>query len=223
MDSYCIYCHINKINQKKYIGQTKDYSKRCQAANYKGCTKFYNAIQKYGWENFEHLILETGLTLEEANKKEQYYIQKYNTILEGYNLKTGGLNCEYSIESKNKMSQSSKSKERILCVETGQIYDSAKEIERLLGYANANIIACCQNRLITAYGFHWQYLDKIPNSGPRRDKRKKGVYCIELNKKFESASWAARELNISRPNISNCCAGKLNTAGGYHWSFLEEE
>ena len=69
MKTFCIYCHTNKINGKKYIGQTHDYQKRCQPSNYKGCTKFYYAILKYGWENFSHEILEQNLTLKEANEK----------------------------------------------------------------------------------------------------------------------------------------------------------
>ena len=222
MATYCIYQHRNKINGKSYIGQTSNYSARCQPANYKGCVKFYSAIQKYGWDNFEHFILEDNLTLDQANQKEQEYILKYNSIDEGYNLKTGGLNCEYSEASKQKMSKSCSTKSKIICLETQQIYESAKEIERIFGYANANIIACCQNRLLTAYGFHWEYIDKIAKQEKRVDKRKRKVFCIELNKIFESATQASKELNINRPNISNCCAGKLKTAGGYHWEYKED-
>ena len=100
MAEYNIYCYTNKINGKKYIGQSKDVARRCHPSNYKGCTKFYNAIQKYGIENFEYEILESGLTLEEANTRENYYIQLCQTIEFGYNLKSGGSNCEYSEDSK---------------------------------------------------------------------------------------------------------------------------
>lgn len=44
METYCIYCYTNNINGKKYIGQTKDVSKRCHKANYKNCIKFYSAF-----------------------------------------------------------------------------------------------------------------------------------------------------------------------------------
>lgn len=55
-------------------------------------TYFWNAIKKYGWNNFEHYILESNLTLEEANEKERYYISYYNSSnnLYRYNLTLGG-------------------------------------------------------------------------------------------------------------------------------------
>ena len=59
---YCIYIHINKINNKVYIGQSHNIQKRWMPSNYKGCTKFYNAIKKYGWDNFQHKILIDNLT-----------------------------------------------------------------------------------------------------------------------------------------------------------------
>lgn len=50
MNKFTIYMHKNKINKKVYIGQTiqepKDRWKN--GAGYKTCTKFYNAIKKYG-------------------------------------------------------------------------------------------------------------------------------------------------------------------------------
>ena len=36
-------------------------------------------------------------------------------------------------------------------------WPSTKEIERQLGYNNANISACCRGKLKTAYGFRWEY------------------------------------------------------------------
>ena len=70
--NYCVYCHTNKINGKKYIGIT------CQKPNkrwgvdgkkYHESPKFWNAIQKYGWDNFNHEVLFTHLSKDEACKK----------------------------------------------------------------------------------------------------------------------------------------------------------
>ena len=64
--TYCVYKHTNKINGKVYIGQSMNPKDRWsrQGHQYKGCTYFYNAIQKYGWNNFIHEILIDNLTQE---------------------------------------------------------------------------------------------------------------------------------------------------------------
>lgn len=49
-----------------------------------------------------------------------------------------------------------------------------------------------------------------------RTKGKK-VYCIELDKEFDSMTAAAREIGISPSRISECCRGKTKTCAGYHW------
>ena len=102
--SYCVYKHTNKINGKVYIGQSSNIKERWSRKGtcYKGCTYFYNAIQKYGWDNFEHIILKDSLSLEEANYWEEYYIKQYNSTDNnfGYNLSLGG-NNKGSIAGKN--------------------------------------------------------------------------------------------------------------------------
>ena len=77
MKKYTIYIHKNKINGKVYIGQTsqKPEKRWDNGRGYETSSKFYNAILKYGWNNFEHIILYTTLTLEEANQKEQELIE----------------------------------------------------------------------------------------------------------------------------------------------------
>lgn len=81
---YKVYVHVNKINGKIYIGQTCNSlsirAGRKSGIGYKHSTHFYNAIQKYGWENFEHIILIDSLSLEMANIIEEELIKKYNSM-----------------------------------------------------------------------------------------------------------------------------------------------
>lgn len=102
---YLIYKHTSPSG-KSYIGQTKNYNYRCwRHQKTKGCIIFYNAIQKYGWDNFKHEILISGLTLDQANKYEEFYISEHNTLFpNGYNIKLGGLNNQISTETRRKMS-----------------------------------------------------------------------------------------------------------------------
>ena len=66
---YIVYQHKNKINGKVYIGITMKKKKKrwgSNGCNYKSSPHFYAAIKKYGWDNFEHNILFTNLTKEQA-------------------------------------------------------------------------------------------------------------------------------------------------------------
>lgn len=59
---------------------------------YKEHTYFWNAIKKYGWDNFKHEIIFYELSREDACEKEREYIKKYrsNNPKYGYNLTSGG-------------------------------------------------------------------------------------------------------------------------------------
>ena len=107
---YKIYAHINKINGKVYIGQTcyKNINQRWRhGEGYKHSPHFYNAIQKYGWENFEHIILfEDICGYELADAIERELIQKYqsNNSEYGYNISSGGsYGRTLTDETKNKI------------------------------------------------------------------------------------------------------------------------
>lgn len=50
----------------------------------------------------------------------------------------------------------------------------------------------------------------------------KKVYCVELNKTFNSVVDAEKQLGIFNPNIVQVCLGKRKTAGGYHWWYIKE-
>ena len=55
--------------------------------------KFYNAIKKYGWDNFKHEILKNNLNFSSACYWEMYYIRFYKSDEKGYNVLSG----EYDI------------------------------------------------------------------------------------------------------------------------------
>lgn len=86
-----IYKITNKVNGKSYIGQTRytiDFRWR-QHQHKKDNTYFHNAIHKYGIENFSIEILEE-CNIEDLSSKEIFYIAKYDTFNNGYNLTIGG-------------------------------------------------------------------------------------------------------------------------------------
>ena len=86
-----IYKITNKVNNKSYIGQTR-YTiefRWKQHQHKKDNTYFHNAIHKYGVENFNIEILEE-CDIKDLNSKEIFYIAKYDTFNNGYNLTIGG-------------------------------------------------------------------------------------------------------------------------------------
>lgn len=91
-----IYQFKNKINNKIYIGQSKDieyrYKRHIYDAKNGATTLLHAAIRKYGIENFTFTILEE-CNIEELNEREIFYIQKFNSLMpNGYNMQTGGQN-----------------------------------------------------------------------------------------------------------------------------------
>lgn len=130
--NYTVYAHINKINNKIYIGATKDIVNRWgRGSGYKTHYDFYNDIQTYGWDNFEHEIIASGLTIEEAENFEILLISKLDTTNKdrGYNIANGG-------KSGNKGLDSASSRE-VFC--NGKIFKSAVECANFLGVEDATL------------------------------------------------------------------------------------
>lgn len=91
--TYTVYCHKNKTNGKNYVGITKMWPPSLRwhrGGGYATQSKFYHAIQKYGWDGFEHIIVATKLTESEAKNFEILLIEKLDCIEHGYNVSRGG-------------------------------------------------------------------------------------------------------------------------------------
>ena len=152
--TYCVYMHTNKINGKKYIGQTcREPEKRWgkNGCEYENSPHFYNAILKYGWDNFFHEILFTGLTHEQADKMESYLINFYksNNKNFGYNIRGGGSNGALGGETKRKISQANKGKK--LSIEQRKAMSERFRGENNPNYGNHKLAG--KNN--PNYGNHW--------------------------------------------------------------------
>lgn len=98
---YSIYKATNKINNKSYIGFTSNFVHRKYRHKYYSLTKqidnyFYNAIRKYGWDNFEWQIIYQSKDITYCkNIMETHFITEYRTFVgfldcNGYNTTMGG-------------------------------------------------------------------------------------------------------------------------------------
>ena len=184
---WCVYIHTNKTNNKTYIGITcKSPKDRWRGgANYKHNVYFNNAIMKYGWNNFEHIIFAENLCKSEAHKIERSLIAlwKSNKRQYGYNLSSGGESshsgCRHSLETKEYLRQinlgnnnprrrekrkeiiTNKSKtKQVYCAELDKVFSSIQQVADLFGIEASNISKCCKGMRYTAGKMHWKYISK---------------------------------------------------------------
>ena len=96
---WSVYVHTNKSNGKVYVGISSDIDRRWRNNGSEYLAKqspFASAIKKYGWDGFTHEIIESGLTLDEANRSEKILIARYKSNRNkfgpqyGYNQTDGG-------------------------------------------------------------------------------------------------------------------------------------
>jgi len=94
MNIYSIYKATNKINGKVYIGFDSSWPNRLidHKNNYsKKNFKFYQAIRKYGWDNFEWETIYQSKDGEHCLKNmESNFIEQYDSFKNGYNSTLGG-------------------------------------------------------------------------------------------------------------------------------------
>lgn len=184
MKKYTVYCHTNKINNKKYVGITSQtlYARWQNGKHYNRHKSFYEDIIKYGWDNFNHeIILETN-DKNIAKDKEVELIKNWDLINPkyGYNKFKGGIiptcsertrkklsklnsgcnnkfyNHKHNDETKKIMSER-KPKKEVICIETNTTYKGIRIAERTTGINRTSIIRCCKGIKETAGGFHWKY------------------------------------------------------------------
>ena len=234
---WIIYKHTNKTNGKCYIGQTKQTPDR-RWRNGLGYTRdncdthFARAINKYGWNNFFHEVLEDNITTQEdANKRETFWIQFYDAINNGYNGNLGGDVRLWSEESKQKASLSHKGKKfsvRHLTNLREAIKVSAQNPNR-----NKKISQALSGKKLSK-----SHIQKIADRQKLRTGEKnsffghhhteeqkeryrqlfgKIVICLETGKEFASANEAGNILGVDGSNIRSSCRLGIQTKIGKQW------
>ena len=142
-----IYCIENTVNNKKYIGLSRDIERRWiehrSALNRGDHINQYlqSAWNLYGEDAFAFYAVELCEPKDLSNR-ECYYINEYHTLSHdnGYNLTTGGENT-----SKGKC---------VICLSNNKIYTTVKEAAKDNGVADITMIAWCRKR------YKFMYLDE---------------------------------------------------------------
>lgn len=240
--NYCVYIHTSPSG-KMYVGQTSikpEKRWRNGGAGYLSKKNgryiqpvFAHAILKYGWDNFEHEIVASNLTKEEADNFEKLLIEKLNTKDSeyGYNLREGGSHGRHSEESRRKIGETQKgktmseeSKKKIsesLKGEKSPLYGTHPSEEARKNMSEA------QKKRAREKGFseeHRRKLSEAQRSMYKCNARKVLQYDLDGNliKIWDSMGKAARELEISVQNIYNCCRGYSQKANGFIWKYYDD-
>lgn len=244
---YCIYCHTNLTNGKKYIGQTKhgtDPQRRWHYGHgYQGCEVFHKAIQKYGWDNFKHEILLDGLTQEEANLHEESYIKLYHTCVMdehcwGYNLTYGGNNRTISDATREKMRHISTELWRSdefrskACRGRKGRKASPETRQKLSELFKGRILSDEHKRKLSERKLGVPFSEEHKKHLSENSAHSKRVRCLETGETFDSCAEAALAMRMSessRTHISRVCKSIELTAGRHpitgeklHWEYVAE-
>ena len=247
-NTYSIYIHRNKINNKVYIGQTKQKPEKRWGKNgegYKTSVRFYQAIQKYGWDNFEHIILFSNLTLQQANELEKKYIKLYNSTDDnfGYNIKEGGTNSNHSEETKQKIGKANsisllgkthseewrKTMSKMFEGENNPFYGKTHSVETKKKISDSRK-GKCSGEQHHFYGKKHTEQELQKMSQNRRGKGGRKIKCINTGEIFNTIADAARWCGLKNgSSISQVCLKQRNTAGKHpitleklQWEYIDE-
>ena len=260
--TYTVYKHVSP-DGKVYIGITSGRPETRWKRNgngYKNNKHLYSAIQLYGWDAFDHVVIAEGLTKEEACDMEQSLISSYNSTdpNHGYNFTIGGnvgsLGYRHSDEAKIRISQSARNisdetrrkkseshKGRVVSEETRRKLSESKmgtknpqfgkhpseETRRKLSEASKNRSEETRRKVSEALSGENHPMYGKHHSAESRAKMSKAhanrVLCVETGIVYDSLSDAGNSVGKTFGAIAHACRGRCKTAGGFHWRYIDDD
>lgn len=219
---YTVYVHINKTNGKMYIGITgQSVKKRWQNGyGYKNQI-FWNAIQKYGWNGFEHDIIASNLLVDEAEKLEKVLIEKLKTYNNkfGYNVIAGGRG-NFAVPKP--------------CYQYDADGNLVKYWEDIhfasiaLNIPYSNITEVCNQkygeRTAGGYVFRFEPDDNVPNTHVINREYPIIQLTIDGNpiQRWNCIYEASKALKIHSTKIKECCNRLKYSSHGYLWIYEKD-
>lgn len=198
---YKVYKHIlpmsvsKKENDMIYIGITSIAPEKRwrNGLGYWQNKYFYNAIKKYDWDNFEHIVVSDGLTKEEAENMEINLIRKYNSAnrLYGYNLELGGNSAGKHSEEVIEKIRLANSKP-VMCIETEEYYHSTVEAMKItkIGTIKKHLLGEFDyaGKLADGTKLHWVYCDEDADREYTKFSIAIPPYCVKINGAYKKAT-----------------------------------
>ena len=209
-----IYKIINQVNGKMYIGQTTlSIKERWKSHNnswklFNDCRALYAAFDKYGIENFEIEQVEE-CSNEEIDEREQFWIQKYDTYNNGYNLTLGGSGSRVFDQDLI----------RKLWDEGLTVSEIAEKIGSTRACVRKNLVDY-ENYTIEESRHRGGKHKGITNGKPVKQFSLQGDF-LEI---FPNAVVAAESIGLGRAestNIRSCAKGLRKSAYGYRWVYVD--
>lgn len=226
-----IYMIENRVNGKKYIGQTVlTFNERYNfsgvgAERVFGYLKFreenqntykdklyhnnhlLNAMKKYGVENFEVSIIDTAESVEELNAKEIYWIDFHDAYTNGYNKSLGGGNNKGWTPSDETRELWSKTRKGVHAGENNPNY----------GQKHSKVTRCIMSNNRKGKG-----------TGGNHPKAR-AVINLDTLEIFETMTAAAKSVGLDVGNLTEVCQrkkrgkhGVRKLVGGYRWMYYDE-
>ena len=209
-----IYLITNKINNKKYVGQTINsintrwIQHKCEAKYLRPDVYFIRALRKYGTDNF---IVEQ---LEECDnslldEREQYYIKLYNS-----NNKEYGYNSTIGGNSNNRKYE----REDIL-----NLWDEGLTIKEI-----AQQLLCCYQTVSTVLSDNGinESLRRSRSMQKASEAKKKPILQYSLDgqlvNRFSCINDAIQKTGFHETSIRDVCNHRRHSANGYIWCHEDE-
>jgi group I intron endonuclease len=222
----CIYVISNKINNKQYVGQAKNFKQRKQRHLYNTWndnkkTRSYHmaihrAIRKYGEDAFTWEILEDNIPNEKMNELEMKYIAKLDTFNSGYNSNTGGSSSfgyrhdaetrkRMSISAKNKPPVSDATRERLSKAKRGRTH-SKETLAKMRAVLNSSEVKARRVNTLRENKKGWLAVDQYTKTG-------------EFIASYDSLVIACEKTGVHVSSICDVLKGRYLAAGGFIWTY----
>ena len=228
---FYVYMHRNLINGKIYIGQTNNPKKSwgSNGARYKPRpneeSRFWKAIQKYGWKNFEHIILGEYETREETNEAEIEFIKQYNSTNPdiGYNISSGGDRHDWYDNYTDEQKKAYQEKRREISYRLWQ--DEEYVAKQRKGMAEVMQTQEYKDKMREI--MNERYKNEEYSKWHKQQCRKKNgqpIRCIETGEVYGSYVEAAEVLGLTSTScFLKYFSGKNKVVKGKHWEKISVE
>ena len=113
---------------------------------------------------------------------------------------------------------------RVVCLETGTVYENAEAAAREVGTAKLGILNCIEGSQLSAGGCHWApegsdlTIERIEAGRKLKRREARRVVCLETGEVFESEKAAAESVGASAHSVRACVDGKVMTVKCLHWA-----